>query len=277
MMRRLLAEPLVHFALIGLVVFAGDSIWRSLRHRAEETIHVSIDEIERLAGIWANETGRLPSDTDIEGLVGDFVREEVLYREAMRLGLDRKDTIIRRRLAQKMRFMLDDTTELPEPDDLTLRAAFEAAPDRYATSETLSFSHVYLSPEVHGKAIESDAEQLLRRLRKGDQDWRQMGDAFMLPRQFGALSETDVTRLFGKAFSDALFASKTGGWQGPIASAFGLHLVRIENRRPGEPATFDSVRSRVLADYMATARDEANAATLEKVMARYKVEIEAPE
>ena len=280
-MNRLFREPFVHFVLIGLVVFAGHAVWQARAQRAENTIHVSLAEIERLTGIWASESGRLPSEEEIAGLVRDYVREEALYREAQRLGLDRDDTIVRRRLAQKMRFMLDDTSEVAEPDEATLRAAFDAAPERYATDDTLSFSHVYLSPEVHGEAIEADAAALLDRLQTDGTDWRTLGDAFMMPRQYGDLSETDLTRLFGKSFSDEVFArartSENHVWIGPVGSAFGLHLVRIESRKAGKAADFSAVREQVLDDYMTAAREQANEAALAKVVARYKVEIEGLE
>ncbi len=273
-MQRIFREPLVHFAAIGLVVFAGNAIWQSRLQAADETIHISLAQAERLTAIWAGETGRLPEAEDVQALVSEYVREEALYREALKLGLDRDDTIIRRRLVQKMRFMLDDTARIEEPDEATLLAAFEAAPEEYASAARLSFSHVYLSPEVHGDAIDAVARTMLATLQADDRDWRGMGDAFMLPRQFGELSATDVTRLFGQAFSDVLFASEGEGWLGPYGSAFGLHLVRIESRQPGAAAQFGEVRERVREDWLRREREQMNAAALAEIMARYKVEIE---
>ena len=276
-MKRFIREPLVHFIVIGLILFAGHSIWQGRKASEAQTIRVSIAEIEHLSAIWASEMGRAPTIEDIQGIVADHVHEETLYREALRLGLDQGDTVVRRRLAQKMRFMLDDIGGGTEPDETELRAAFDAAPERYALPEKLTFSHVYFSPETHGSSIEEVAASMLAELQENDADWKQAGDPFMLPRSFGDLAKPDIAQLFGAAFSDAIIATENDGWSGPYGSAFGLHLVRIDKRTPGTTPSFETVRDRVRADLAEASRRAANDEALAEVLARYDVVIEGLE
>jgi len=270
-MSKLLREPLVHFILLGALVFAANTFLRG--EPRDEDIYVSVAEIERMAAIMAAEKKRLPDEQEIAGLVASHVREEALYREALRLGLNDGDTIIRRRLAQKMQFMVNDLADPDLPSDAELKAWFQARAEQFAEPETRSFTHVYFSPDSRTSTLEGDAAAGLAALQAGA-DWKQTGDPFMLQRQYGGLSESDTAKLFGNTFAAAVFALEGEGWQGPVGSAFGLHLLRIDSRTDGTSPDFTAVRSKVAAAWMEEARRRANEQRILDIIAKYNIEIE---
>ncbi|MEO1101710.1 MAG: peptidylprolyl isomerase [Pseudomonadota bacterium] len=273
MIRRLLREPIVHFVLIGIALFAFNAVWEARRASADRTITLTLEEVERLTAIWAGEAGRVPGEEDILGLVRAHTEEEALYREALRLGLDEGDTIIRRRLAQKMQFMLDNGAEPDLPAEEELRTWFEERQERYDTPALRGFTHVFFSPERRGETVEADAAAALASLKEGA-EWRETGDAFMLQRVYGPLSQEDVDRLFGPAFAEALFQAETGDWTGPIGSAFGLHLVRIDETRPAQSASFEAERARIEADWKEQARQRANLERRAEIVGKYELDLD---
>jgi len=275
-MSQLIREPLVHFIILGALLFAGHMIWQHKVTKADYTITVTTEEMERQALIFAGENRRQPTDDDLKALLFSHVEEQVLMREAQRLGLGEDDTIIRRRLAQKMRFIIEDVDAPALPDETTLKAWFEANIDTFVSVEARSFSHIYLSPEEHGEEIETEADLILSKLENAPQTWKALGDPFMLKREFKELSTLDATRLFGPTFAKGLFAAKSGSWQGPIESAFGLHLIRIETVTPKSTPKFDDVRTDVEAAWQEEAQRTANQNNLKKLIKKYKVDVQDP-
>lgn len=270
MIKKLAREPLVHFILLALLVFAG---WSWLGGDREETITVSAQQQERLATLWEGEAGRAPRADELDAAIAMQVEEEALYREALRLGLDADDTIIRRRLAQKMRFMLEDMEQIDDPGDGTLEAWFAERADNFAQAGSVSFSHVYVKPD-EGEGGEARAAQLLSQLQAGE-EWRRLGDPFMLQRSYGRISQDTLGELFGAQFAEAVFGlQETGTWSGPLGSSYGLHLVRIESREAGEAAEFDSVRPQVLTAWRAEQALQRNRAAVEELVDSYDVVIE---
>lgn len=272
----LLKEPLVHFLLIGLVVFGAHSGWTRYQAGAERTIVVRADEVQRLAGVWAAEAGRDPAPSDVQGLLADYVREEVLYREALRLGLDRDDTIIRRRLAQKMGFVVTRDEAGPPLSEIELRVAFEANKDAYARPARLSFVHVPFNFTPDGATREDEANAALAKLQSGDSqtDWRKLGDAFLLSRSHVDLTETELTRLFGRQFAGALFALEQGNWVGPLRSRLAMHLVRIEGRKAGGIPAFEEIVDTVRVRETELRIRAANEAAMRALQERYTIVID---
>ncbi len=265
------------FLGLGLGVFALERWVRGAGDPESRRIDVGAAEIARLAGLWQTQAQRPPSAAELAGLIDDHVREEILYREALRLGLDRDDTIVRRRLAQKMSFMISDTARIPEPTADELLRFFEEHADRYREPGRTSFVHVYYSREVRGEEAALAAGRDLAALGANgaaDEEWRRMGDPFMLQREYAERSERELSELFGGGFARGLAELPTGEWSGPLASAFGVHLVRVLTRSaPGQP-DLAQVRSRVLEDYRATRHREANEAAYESLHKRYRVTVE---
>jgi len=267
-------EPLVHFLVIGLIVFGLHSFWSAQQSKTERTISISAEEIERLTTIWAGEAGREPTSEDVRGVMADYVREEVLYREALRLGLDRDDTIIRRRLAQKMGFLVN-RYEPPTPlSDEDLRAAFAANRQAYAQPQKLTFKHVPFNFRS-GEEEAQDAEMRRALEALSDQAAKvnpaKLGDPFLLSRAHVELSEIDVARLFGRDFAREVFALEVGRWSEPLRSRLAWHLVRVERRDEGSVPAFEDVIEIVRERETARLIQEKNEAEMTKLLDRYQV------
>lgn len=272
-MTKLTREPLVHFIILGALLFAGHMLWQRHVSKADYTITVTADEMERQALIFASENRRQPTDEDLKALLFAHVEEQALMREAQRLGLGEDDTIIRRRLAQKMRFIIEDVAAPSVPSDADLKTWFETNIDKFKSPEGRSFSHIYLSPETRGKNIDTEAQAMLAQVNVNDSDWESLGDPFMLKRDFKNLNAVEVTRLFGAAFKSGIFSAPQNSWQGPVESAFGLHLIRINNITPQSTPDFDSIRNDVAAAWQEQARRDANQEALKDVIRKYKIDV----
>jgi len=268
---RVLRDPLTVFVVLGALVFAVDAMV------GEDDPRIVIDDatLARLADQWRAQAGREPTPEEIEALVGDHVREEILYREALRMGLDRDDVIVRRRLAQKLAFLSEDLTVPDEPAEDALGAYYASHRDRYRLPDRMSFSHVYFSAERRGAdAARADAKAELSTLGEPPPDaWRTLGDPFILSRSYAERTVQEVQDLFGREFAETLAGLDTlAEWQGPVASAYGSHLVRIEARIPARDLALDEARDRVRDDYLVDARKSANEAFYRALRERYRVE-----
>lgn len=274
---RLLREPLVHFTVLAGLLFgllsepnAPDTGTDAAR------IVISGAEVERMAMAWTQRWQRPPSEDELAGLVDEAVREQVLYREALALGLDRDDVVVRRHLRQKYEFVTQDLAYDTDPDEATLRAYYDAQPDRYAQSAQVSFRQILFSTDRRGAAAETDAAQALADLQTATTPDAAdlLGDATSLPTDFDAMSAAEVEAVFGPDFATALLALEPGGWSGPVASGYGLHLVWLGERASGGPIAFGAVRQRVKDDWVYEQRVAANDAIYRKLLDRYEVVVE---
>jgi hypothetical protein len=275
--RTLLREPLVHFLALGAALFALFALAGGAREAVPEVVVVAASDIARLAEGFERTWQRPATPDELAGLVRDQVDEEILYREALALRLERDDTIVRRRLRQKMEFLLDAEAPLAEPSDAELERHRLARSERFEEPARISFRHVYVSSDRRGDAAGEEAERLLARLRAGDEGWERAGDPLPLAPAFDALSAADLASLFGEAFAEALLAVPAGGWQGPLASAYGLHLVRVDARRDARLPPLADVRDEVRSDLLAARRAEAAARRLAELRERYEVRVEWPQ
>lgn len=272
-MRRLLRDPLVHFGVIGIALFAllhGLGGWAG---RTDDRVRVSAADLALLRAGWEQQRGHPPTAEEMHALVEDRIREEILYREALSLGLDRDDTIVRRRLAQKMEFLASDAAELPEPDDRELRAFLERHPERFRIPGRVTFEQLYFGRDAHGDDVADVAARAVRAARAGEPV---RGDRFLLPRRQERLSDERVGKLFGADFGEAVMALAPGRWEGPIASGYGLHAVFVEESRPSPAPELDQVRDAVRREWQAARREEQGRAFYQELRARYRVEIEGP-
>ena len=263
-----LRDPLFAFLLIGIGVFAV-SVW--LRGGDDRVIVVPQAQVDRLATLWETQMGRPPSDSELTALIDDHVREEIMVREATRLGLDQEDAIIRRRLAQKLSFLTEDIATLEPPTEEELKGYFADKKERYATPAVVTFSHIYFSPDRREDAA-ADAKAALAN--RDPEAWRKTGDPFMLGRTYAHASLKRVERDFGADFLKGLEKlPPSGGWQGPVQSAYGFHLLRIDAKSPALGANYESVATRVAADFDAERRAVANKAYFEDLKAQYTVRL----
>ena len=267
-------EPLLHFLLIGAVLFAFTALRQQQVEQSE--IRISAGEVAQLAAFWETQSQRKPSAEELQGLIEERIDEEVLAREAVRLGLDRDDVIVRRRLAQKMAFVSDDLALMGEPAEAELRAYFEAHRETYTVPDLYALRHVYFNPDRHGMALDTDAQRALQRLARGA-NADEVGDPFMLPRELASVSRDDIARDFGSIFADAVTGSTPGTWTGPVRSPFGVHLVKLESHTPRTAARFEDVRDLVRDAYLAQKQREANAAMRAKLRQQYRIVVETAE
>ena len=277
-MKRWLREPLLHFLIIGAGLFALYYQVANPEAVSENRIVISESDIDRMITLFERKLQRLPTQQELEGLVEAQIREEILYREALAMGLDQDDTIVRRRMAQKVEFMFNDLADAAEPTDAELQAFLDENPDKFIESARTSFVHVYLNADQRGDKVRTDAEQLLEtiELTQDAIDAVSVGDAFMFGYEFENHSDHQVSRMFGKDFALSLAALTTGSWQGPIISGYGLHLVYVTDRSEAWLPPLAEIRDTVLYELLAERRQQANHAFYKSLRERYDVTIEQP-
>jgi hypothetical protein len=266
----------LHFVLVGALLFAVDGVLREPAAPSDRTIRITEAEIDRLRAQWTKQYQRQPAPAEMQRLVDARVREEVLYREALAMGLDQDDGIVRRRLAQKLEFLIEDLVAARAPTDAELGAFFEARRESYRLPARVSFSHVYFSPDRRGRAAERDAQLVLAGLRRETLPAAaaDRGDGFMMGGSYRQQSADDIEEVFGSEFAAALLALEPGDWAGPIASAYGWHLVRIEARNEARLPKLDEVLDQVRHDWSYEQRRQANEAVFERLLARYELAVE---
>ncbi len=269
-MKKLIHEPFVHFVLLGGLLFLGHSLWAKTAFEVARTITVSEAEMERQALIFAGEQRRVPSDDDLQALLYAYVEEEALVREAEARGLGEGDTIIRRRLAQKMRFLIEDVDPPKLPNDDALKEWFESRKDDFSLPVRSDFTHIYFSPD--GGDPVARAARALGSLKPND-DGLSLGDPFIMKRDYSAVTGSDISRLFGPEFNTQLSSLETGQWQGPITSAFGAHLVKVSARTTFSVPPFEEVKTQVAEKWIEETQRRENAERLKEVVLKYKVKV----
>jgi hypothetical protein len=277
-MKRILREPLLHFLLLGTVIFAAYGFVSKRGSSEPGKIVISEGQIAAMAEGFARTWRRPATRDELEGLIKDQVQEEVYCREAMALGLDKDDTVIRRRLRQKMEFISDDIAALAEPSDEELSAYLKAHADAFGVQRQFTFSQVYLNPERHGENLTRDTAQLLTQLQEtGDEDdLSQRGDSFLLEHKFQSLPTSEIVRQFGENFAAKLGELSLGQWVGPVESGYGVHLVRVSERAEGRMPELAEVRDAVRREWANTRRLEANEKFYQELLKRYVVTVERP-
>jgi len=232
----------------------------------------------QLAELFEKRWRRAPTPQELRGLVDAHVREEVLYREALALGLDRDDTIVRRRLAQKIEFLLEDLGGRAQPSEEDLRAFLAANPERFREPARLTLSQVYVSTEARGESARRYAEQILVVLREEspEGDPRGQGDASPLEHAYADVEPDGIARIFGADFAARVAPLPSGDWHGPIESGYGLHLVFVHRRSDARLPELAEVEQKVRDEWSAVRRDEVNQATYAELLEGYEVVIEEP-
>ena len=265
----LLREPLVHFLLAGMVVFA----LLSGRPADPGERRITVDEavVSRLAERWTQTYRRAPTPEEIDGLIGDYVKGQVYYREALRLGLDRDDEVVMRRMRSKMIATSTSAAEAASPTDAQLRALLARDPVRYALDPHYTLAQIYLGTD--DAAARAGATELLGRLRQGTSS-EGMGRNAPVPTRFSSAPASALASMFGDEFTAALRTAPTGSWTGPVGSGLGLHLVRIESRKVPSPPQLADVRQRLENDWRSAAIKRAEGESYRKLLEGYDVVIE---
>ena len=272
--RQMLREPLVHFLLAGLAVFLLASLRDQPVDPASRTISISEEQVGRLVARWQAAWQRTPTPAEVDALIRDHIKEEVYYREALRLGLDQDDPIIRRRLRSKMEFLGGAAAENAVPDDATLQAWIDRNPARYAAAPRFSFDQIYLG-QGDADALAERARAVQQQLRSGAA-WSMLGARLSLPRSIDGANRAAIDRQFGDGFAAGLAAMPIGPWQGPVASGFGAHLVRVRAVTATAAPRVGDVRQAAENDWRAATRAEREAKAYQALLDGYTIKIERP-
>jgi hypothetical protein len=275
--RRLLREPLLHFLVAGVVLFAA---YAALSPGADEgtsrsrrIVRVTAREVDWLEKTWARQWQRPPDDQELAGLVTDYLREELLAHEATELGLADDDTVVRRRLAQKMEFIVRDTAAAAEPPEDELRRLYEANRGRFEVPGRISFTHV---PFTRDGDVARRVQEALEALSRANApaDSAELGDRSLLERQILEEDQTGVAGMFGTAFAHEVFALDPGEWRGPIESAYGLHLVRVTEKHATRPREFAEVRGAVLEEWRRRHQQAESEKYFSSLLEKYEVVVD---
>jgi peptidyl-prolyl cis-trans isomerase C len=275
-LRRWLREPLLQFLLIGLALFVVYDVLHPASNAESESNRIVLtpDDFEQLGVTWLAQ-GRPPPDSEqMQSLIELRVREEVLYREAMALGLDKGDEIVKRRLAQKMEFLAEGASVDNDPPADTLRSWFRDNQQRFSLPARVSFRHLYFSPDQRGEHSREDAVRVMAQLTGKPGNWEgaaALGDPFMDQDYYGDRSSEDLAKLFGLNFAQDIAGLKPGAWQGPIQSGYGWHLIFIDTLAPGRVPAFEEIEPEIRAEWIEDQRLQAKRKAYETMRARYQV------
>ena len=265
---RYFKDPLALFLAFGLLIFFAQKLLGS-GDGDDYQILVTTGQQNRIFEQWQAQMGRPPTEEEAQGLLQHWLKEEILYREAKKLGLDADDTIIRRRLAQKLTFLNEDLANAEPPTKEELEAYFREHSDDYRIPERYSFEHRYFSGDRRENA-QDDARKALT-------DPEFAGDPFILQRSYADRSGREIADLFGRAFTEALAVLRDDApdaWQGPVPSAYGWHTVRLTGRTPARDPLFAEVADAVRRDLLQDRRRQANDAFFQALRERYDIRIE---
>lgn len=276
-MSKWLREPLIHFLLLGGLIFLGYQQF-SGSGPGENAIFISRGQQDNLINTFSRTWQRPPSPEEFKGLLDDFVRQEIAYREGLAMGLDEDDIIIRRRMRQKLELLIEDMAALTPPSEEELQTFFTENMDDYRLEPSFNLRQVYFSTDRRGDSARGDIDTALQQLLAdpGLSGWEQMGDAIPLPLELTDTRTSEISRMFGAQFAQGIENAEPGAWSGPIESGFGLHLVYVENVADARMPSLDEVHDEVQRDWFSERRSEAVDALYTRLAENYRIEIEPP-
>jgi hypothetical protein len=264
-------EPLLHFLLIGFALFLYYALVGENAEAPPKRIHVDRGQVQQLASNFERTWSRPPTQQELDAMVESHVREEVFYREAMAMGLDQNDPMVRRRMRMKLEFMLEDLSG-QDANDEVLRDFLKQNPDRFRDEVQVSFRQVYLNPDQRPE-LETDARRLLSRLNSGG-DPETLGDRTLVPLAYQLAPQREVARDFGDQFAGEIAAMPLGEWRGPVYSPFGAHLVKVDSRTDARLPELAEIRDEVLREYLAEKKEQQKKLAYEKLREGYDVSVE---
>lgn len=270
-----LREPLVHFVAAGAVLFAAGQVYQA--QTSHYRIVITKRHVAQLANEYALQFGTQPDPDTMAALLRRDIHDEILFREGLALKLDQDDQIVRRRVVQKMQFLMQDLNAPPEPTMAQLKTFYAAHGAHYVTPQRATFSHIYFSTDNAGDA-QARARAILATLKNTTTRAPDRGDPFPDLYDFSNYEPEQVYRLFGHTpFSDAVFSAPTGRWVGPLRSGYGWHLLYIDSRQAASRPPLASVLDSVRTDYLQAAQDEQNTRAFDRLAARYTIQREDQE
>jgi hypothetical protein len=271
---RIAREPMVHFLVIGAAIFALSARFGGDQQTApRDRIVVTDGRVQQLAQIFAKTWQRPPTAQELRGLIDAHVKEEVYYREALKLGLDRDDTLIRRRMQQKIEFMTEPGEQALAATDTELEAYLAANRVNFRVAPRVAFQQIFINPERSKEPLAARAEKLLKvaNVAPADADPRSLGDPTLLPRTIPLAPVSVIDRNFGQGFGEQLAQLPLNAWSGPVKSPYGSHLVRVTARRNGYDPPLAEVRAAVERKWRDAKRDAFRKAEYERLRDKYEI------
>jgi len=271
-----LREPLLHFLLIGAFLFIAYAILQ--RHNggtpSSKQINLTVDDLTQVDAYFESQWHRPPTPEEFAAMVETKVQEEVLYREGLAMGLDQDDTIVKRRIAQKVHFLAEDVASAHEPTTAELKAWYEANSRTFALPGRTTFRHLYFSPDRRGQNAKEDATKALTKIARQPEDSRSaasLADPFMFQDYYGDRTPEQLAKDFGPEFAQAIFRLKPGSWQGPIESGYGWHLIFIHSFTPGRIPAFEEIEPDVKTAWLTDRKQRAWDKAYAEMRAKYTV------
>jgi hypothetical protein len=275
---KFLKEPLLHFLVIGASFYLINGLYgKAEMSEDDRRIVISAGEVEWLQDSWKKRWSRPPTVEELDGIVQAYLRELVLSREAVAMGLDKDDTVIRRRLAQKLEFLSQDLVEFTDPSDEELAAYMNENIIDYEAPAVATMTQIFYDPDKRDDQalVEAERQKEILNAREFDPDYvNGLGDTFFLQKYYPERSQSEIARLFGGGFAESVADLPVGTWSGPILSGYGVHLVYIHDRRAAVPPTLDEAREKVLQDWKDEKRKELSDSYITNLLAQYDVKVE---
>lgn len=275
---RLFAEPLIQFVLIGACIYGAYGLFGAAEiSDADLTVVVDANRLNGFVAQWKARWNRPPTREELDGIVNAYIREEILYRQAVSMGLDKDDTVTRRRMAQRLEFLTSDLARLAEPADGELEKYFIENLAQFTAPGSITFLQLFFNPDQRNEATLDDAKQVLSQFEAAgvpDPETLDAGDRLMLQRYHDATSEVEIGKQFGSGFADAVVELEPGRWHGPILSAYGVHLVYVYERREAPEPDFEEVRPLVLEKWQVMRMKKFNEDFFAALRSRYEIIIE---
>lgn len=271
-MKVFLREPLLAFLLLGASLFVFFQVLNNTGNvHSQKEVVVTEGQVKAIVSSFKKVWQRSPSEEEINGLISSHVRQEILYREALAMGLGKDDAIVRRRLSQKMDFLAEDLASMEEPEESALQAYLDEHKEKYRQPDRYTFQQVFVSPSKRGDSVYSDAQNILSKLKEESVKIENLGDSLMIGNDFVMESDYEIKRTLGEQFLTLLAGLDVGTWQGPVESGFGLHLIRIDVRINGEVPTLQDARQQVVRDWSEVRREQVKKEFYEAFRQQYTV------
>ncbi len=281
-MKKFLREPLVHFLIIGGGLFLVFGLFNNPAGPQSDRIVITLGQIDYLKANFTRTWQRSPTEQELQGLTKSYVRNEIFYREALAMGLDRDDAIIRQRLKQKLEIMSDNLAGIAIPTDEELKQFLKDNPETFSSEPQAAFRHIYFNSDQRGLAAVEEANQLLAELstpgnKKKPDMMPRIGDSLMLPKAFDLSDASVIARFFGKTFSLDIMKIKPGRWAGPIRSGYGHHLVLISQKIESRLPELSEIRKAVEQEWSVVHKTQLKANLYEKLRKKYTIVFEPPD
>ena len=275
---RLFTEPLIQFLIIGACIYGAYALFGAPEEDFRDTrVHVDSARINAFISGWESRWNRPPTRDEIDGLIQSYIKEDVLYRQAVLMGLNEDDPITRRRMAQKLEFLTSDLAMMVQPAEGDLEQYFNENSELYRAPDRMTFSQVFFDPDDRGNRTLEDAKEALVKLQTAGvptEESMQVGDGFMLQGDFVSVTEAEAARQMGNGFVEAVVKLEPGSWHGPVLSGYGVHLVYMYDYQKSPPAIFEDVQAAVLENWQLEQREKFNADFLENLKTRYEIVID---